>query len=237
MKRKNILFFLLVIFLGACAHTASEEAIQKANYHYQLGVSNLNDNNMQPAFVEFQKALEFNPHDKEIHNALGVIYLVKLEDYPNAVKHFKEALDIDENYSEAANNLGNTYANMGEFNKAIEVYKKAIANPLYKNAAMALNNLGMVYYRLSRFDEALDAYKEALKRFSSFGLPYYGLALCYNAKAQYGDASLAISRAIELDPLYKGNKDKAIEDLRDKRIRARGIEEKDIVDYLDILKY
>ncbi len=46
-----------------------------------------------------------------------------------------------------------------------------------------------------------------------------------------------MSRAIELDPLYKGNKDKAMEDLKDKKIRARGIEEKDIADYLDILKY
>jgi type IV pilus biogenesis/stability protein PilW len=237
MKRGNILFFLLIIFLGSCAGGPSEEAVQKANYHYQIGLSYLGDNNIQPAFVEFQKALEINPHDKEIHNALGIIYLTKLEDYPNAMKHFKEALDIDENYSEAANNLGNTYADMGEFEKAIEAYKKAIANPLYKNAAMALDNLGMVYYRLSRFDDALDAYKEALKRFSSFHLPYYGLALCYNAKGQYGDAALAMSRAIELDPLYKGNKDKAIEDLKDKRIRAKGTEEKDIADYLDILKY
>jgi len=237
MKRQNILFFLLVIFLGSCAGGPSEVAIQKANYHYQIGLSYLGDNNIQPAFVEFQKALEINPHDKEIHNALGVIYLIKLEDYPNAMKHFKEALDIDENYAEAANNLGKTYENTGEFSKAVEAYKRAIANPLYKNTAMALTNLGMVYYRLSRFDEALDSYKEALKRFSNFHLPYYGLALCYNAKGQYGDAALAISRAIELDPLYKGNKDKAIEDLKDKRIRAKGIEEKDISDYLDILQY
>jgi len=237
MKRGHILFFLLVILLASCAGAPSEEAIHKANYHYQIGLSYLNDNNIQPAFVEFQKALEINPHDKEIHNALGIIYLVKLEDYPKALKHFKEALDLDENFSQAETNLGDTYAHMGEFDNAIAAYKRAIANPLYKNAAMALNNLGMVYYRLSKFDDALDAYKEALKRFSSFQLPYYGLALCYNAKGQYGDAALAMSRALELDPLYKGNKDKAMEDLKDKKIRARGIEEKDIADYLDILKY
>ena len=237
MKRGNILFFLLVIFLASCAGTPLEEAVQKANFHYQIGLSYLNDNNIQPAFVEFQKALEINPHDKEIHNALGIIYLVKLEDYPKALKHFQEALDIDENFSQAETNLGDTYAHMGEFDNAIASYKKAIANPLYKNAAMALNNLGMVYYRLSKFNDALDAYKEALKRFSNFDRPYYGLALCYNAKGQYGDAALAMSHAIEIDPLYKGDKEKAVEDLKDKKIRARGLEEKDIADYLDILKY
>ncbi len=111
---------------------------------------------------------------------------------------------------------------MGKFTEAIESYKKAISNPQYKNAAMALYNLGMVYYRLSKFDEAMDAYKDALKRFSNFYMPYYGLALCYNAKGQYGDAAIAMTRAIELDPLYKGDKKKAMEDLKDRKIRAKG---------------
>ena len=233
----SILCSIIVLFLCSCAGSASKDEIHKANYHYQIGVSYLNDNNIQPAFVEFQKALKLNPYDKDIHNALGILYLLKLENYPKAVYHFKESLAIDKTFPEASNNLGNAYANMGKFPEAIESYKKAISNPQYKNAAMALHNLGMVYYRLSRYDEALDAFKEALKRFSSFHLPYYGLALCYNAKAQYGDAAIAMTRAIELDPLYKGNKDKALDDLKEKRIRPKGIEEKDINDYLDILKY
>jgi tetratricopeptide (TPR) repeat protein len=162
---------------------------------------------------------------------------LKLENYPKAAYHFKESLDIDKTFSEASNNLGNAYASMGKFPEAIESYKRAISNPQYKNVSMALYNLGMVYYRSSRYDEALDAFKEALKRFSGFHLPYYGLALCYNAKTQYGDAAFAMTQAIELDPVYKGNKDKALDDLKEKRIRAKGVEEKDINDYLDILKY
>jgi type IV pilus biogenesis/stability protein PilW len=236
MKRRNIYFLLLAFMLGSCA-SVSQEDLKNANYHYQLGISYLNDNNMQPAFVEFQKALELNPKDKEIHQALGVIYLTKLEDYPKAIKHFEEALDIDENFSEAANNLGNAYARIGKYNDAIKAYKTALSNPQYQNASMALHNLGMVYYRLSNFDEALDAFKEAIKRYSNFHVPYYGLALCYNAKGQYGDAASAMTRAVELDPLYKGNKEKAIQDMKDRKIRARGLEEKDLSDYLDIIKY
>jgi len=237
MNRGLILIFLLAVFFSACATTASEDAIHKANAHFQMGVSYVNDNNIQPAFVEFQKALELNPNDKEAHNAIGVIYLKKLEDNANAIKHFQIALKIDKNLSEAANNLGSAYANMGKYNEAIEAYKLALLNPQYRNTAMALNNLGMVYYKTSKFDDALDAYKEALKRFSDFYMPYYGLALCYNAKGQYGDASRALARAIELDPLYGGDKEKAIKDLEEKKLKAQGGEEKDISDYLDIMKY
>ena len=235
MKTGFIAFFL-VLCLSSCAGVTRDDT-KKANYHYQMGISYLNDNNIQPAFVELQKALELNPYDKDVHEAIGIIYLTNLEDYQKAIKHFQAALKIDENFSEAANNLGNAYSSLGRFDEAIESYERAISNPQYKNAAMALYNLGMVYYRLSKFDAAMDSYKDALKRFSNFYMPYYGLALCYNAKGQYGDAATAMARAIEVDPVYKGDKKKAIEDLKDKKIRAKGDQEKDIADYLEILKY
>jgi tetratricopeptide (TPR) repeat protein len=233
---KRFLIAVAVIISVSCA-TVTENDIKNSQYHYQLGISYLNDNNIQPAFSELQKAVKLNPHDKEIHNALGVIYLSTLEDYPMAIEHFQKALAIDKNYSEAATNLGNTYANMRKYDEAIESYKMALSNPQYKNAAMAFNNLGMVYYRLSKLDEAISTFKEALKRYSDFYAPYYGLALGFNAKGQYDDAALAMQRAIELDPLYKGNTDKAIVDLRNQKLRATGEQEQDLVDFLEIINY
>jgi len=235
MLKRFLIAFAVMIF-SSCA-TVTENDIKNSQYHYQLGISYLNDNNIQPAFSELQKALELNPNDKEIHTALGVIYLSKLEDYPKAIEHFRKALAIDKNYSEAATNIGNTYANMKKYDEAIESYKMALSNPQYKNAAMALNNLGMVYYKLSKFDEAISAFKEALKRYSDFHAPYYGLALGFNAKGQYDDAALAMKRAIELDPLYKGDTDKAVVDLRNQKLRATGEMEQDIIDFLEIINY
>lgn len=235
MLRVFSILLLALLTLG-CAGV-SEKDFKSAQYHYQLGISYLNDNNIQPAFTELQKSLKLNPGDKETHNALGVIYLTKLEDYPQAVDHFQKALTIDKDYSEAATNLGNAYAKMKQYQDAIASYKMALANPQYKNAAMAFYNLGMVYYRLSKLDEALSAFKEALKRYSDFHAPYYGLALSYNAKGQYGDAAFAIKRAIELDPLYKGDMDKAIDNLRNQKLRAMDEQERDIADYLEIMQY
>lgn len=234
--KTGFIFFTLIFCLVCCTGVTKEDA-KNANYHCQLGISYLNDNNIQPAFVELQKALEFNPLDKDVHEAIGIIYLTNLEDYPSAIKHFQDALKIDKNFSEAANNLGNAYKSVGQFDKAVEYYKVAISNPQYKNASLALYNLGMVYYKLSKIDEAVDAFKDALKRFSDFYMPFYGLALCYNAKGQYGDASTALTRAIELDPLYKGDKKRATEDLKFKKMTAKGDQEKDISDYLEILQY
>ncbi|GAB4411371.1 MAG: hypothetical protein OHK0032_07270 [Thermodesulfovibrionales bacterium] len=233
----RVLLYLIAALVISCASTGTDEKLQKATAHYQLGVSYLNDNNIQPAFVEFQKALELNPNDKEVLNAIGVIYLLKLEDYPRAVDYFQRALGIDKNFSEASNNLGVAYEKMGRFSDAIEQYRTALSNPLYRNAEKAFNNLGRAYYRFKRYSDAVDAYKEAIKRYSDFHLPYYGLALCYNAMGRYGDAAIALRKAIELDPAYRGDRERAVKVMMERKLLVKGDEEKDIEDLLEIMNY
>lgn len=235
MRILIIIAFIILMF--SCATMSNEERIQKASAHYQLGISYMNENNIQPAFVEFQKAIELNPEDKESLNAIGLIYLLKLEDYQKAVEYFERALKIDRSFSEASNNLGYAYEMMKRFDDAIVAYKSALSNPLYRSAEKAFNNLGRVYYRLKRYDEAIQYYKESLRRFSSFHLPYYGLALCYNALGRYGDAATYLKKAIEYDPSYNGDRDKALRDLKEKRLLAKGYEEKDLIDLIEIFNY
>ncbi|MEW6001858.1 MAG: tetratricopeptide repeat protein [Nitrospirota bacterium] len=234
LKAGNI-FILFILFLSSCS-TLGTGNIQKANAHYKMGRSYLNENKTQMAFVEFQKALEFNPRDKEALNSLGLVYL-QFEDLHKAAESFTRAINIDFNFSEAHDNLGVIYGRMNRWHDAINSFKVALKNPLYQTPEKAYNNLGWAYYKVGQIEEAVDAYKEAIKRMQDFYPSYYGLALCYNAKGQYGDAAMAINRAIELDPLYKGDKEKAERDFRNRRLIATGEEEKDFVDYLEILKY
>ena len=59
--RKTIFLLISLVMCLSCATMSKEERLQKASAHYQLGKSYLNNNNIQPAFVEFQKALELDP--------------------------------------------------------------------------------------------------------------------------------------------------------------------------------
>ncbi len=236
MAMKKLMILIMAVFVGSCA-TASIENMQKATAHYKLGVSYYGENNIQKAFVEFRKAFELNPEDKDVLNMTGIIYLLHYDDFPEAIDFFQKAVSVDPDFSEAHNNLGFAYEKSRKFNEAIDSYKKALSNLLYMTPEKAYNSLGRVYYRLGKYDEAIDEYKKALKRMADFYPSYYGLALCYNEKGRYGDASLAITKAIELDPLYKGSKSKAVNDLSQRKLNARGEEEKDIANYLEILKY
>lgn len=233
---RNILIFLIV-FLTSCATVETKDNISEASAHYQIGLSYYNENNIQMAYIEFQKALKLNPYNKEVLNAIGTIHLLKFEDFQKAIDFFQRALKVDPKFSEAYNNLGFAHEKTGRVNDAIGFYKKAVSNTMYQSPEKAYNNLGRVYYRLDRYDEALDAYNGAIRRANDFYPSYYGLALCYNAKGQYGDAASAIERAIDLDPFYKGNRDKAMEDFKNKKLKAKGEELKDIADYIEILRY
>lgn len=230
-----MLFSLL--FAMACATLATEDALQKAGAHYKIGVAYLNENKAQQAFVEFQKAYELNPNDKEVLNAIGYIYLIYFDDTAKSIDFFEKAAKVDPNFSDAFNNLGFAHEKSGRFDAAVSFYKKAVSNLLYPTPDKAYIGMGNSYYRLGKYEDAINSFKEAIKRAPNLGLPYLRMSLCYNAIGRYGDASTALTYAITLDPVYKGDKEKALEDFTIMMLKAKGYEEKDIRDYIEIIKY
>jgi len=235
-KIRVTVVLLALSLIVSCASTGMESRRQ-ADAHYKLGVAYLGQDRIQQAYVEFQRAHDLDPHNKEVLNAIGIVYLLHFDEPAKAIKYFEKAAEEDPDYSEAYNNLGYSYQTLGKFETAIAYYKKALSNPLYPTAEKAFANMGDSYYRLGKYELAVRAFKEALKRAPGLVPAYMGLALCYNAMGRYGEASTAMTQAIKLNPAYKGNADKAAEDLREKKLSATGYEEQDIRDYLEILKY
>jgi type IV pilus biogenesis/stability protein PilW len=240
MHLRYLFIFLLFVFVTACASTNSSDTANKADKataHYKIGRSYYNESKFQQAYIEFQKALEINPKDTEVLNGIGIIQLVQFEDSEKAIEYFKRALKVDKDFSEAWNNLGVAYERTGKIDEAIAAYEKAVANPMYKNPEKAYNSLGRIYYRAGQYDKAIDSLISALRRVNDYYPSFYNLALCYNAKGHYGDAATALMRAIELDPLYRGDRKKALQDFDNRRITARGPEVNDYMDFIEILRY
>ena len=238
MKHLKILSVLSLLFVIACATAQpAGDNIQSASAHYKIGVSYLNEGKAQLAFVEFQKAYELNPKDREVLNAIGIIYLLYFDDTPKAIDFFGKAVIVDPNYSEAYNNLGFSYEKLGQFDKAIPFYKKAVSNLLYSTPEKAYISMGNSYYRLGKYDDAISSFKNAVNRAPELSLAYMRMALCYNAMGRYGEASTSMTYAIKVDPVYKGDKEKALEDFTIMKLKATGYEEKDFKDYIEIIKY
>lgn len=233
MTVSRFLTVILCLALVSCATTGASDKKQ-SDAHFKLGVSHLNESSIQPAFVEFQKALQFDKNNKDAHNALGTVYL-QLEDLPMAEKEFDAAGRIDSTFSDAFNNLCYVQYRLKKWDAAISNCKKALSNPIYLTPEKSFYSLGRVYYRMGNYDEAIDAYGDAIKRLPGLYLAYYGMALSYNAKGEYGKASESMTRGLVLDPRFTGDRDRAEQAFSVRTGDAD--EDKDYRDFLEILKY
>lgn len=229
------LIYCIVLLFSGCA-TLSVEQEREVDFHYKMGVSYLNEGNIQLAYVHFQKAYQINPKNKDVLHSLGLIYF-QLEKFDKAREFYLKALSVDPMFSEVHNNLGVLYLRLNQLDEAERSFKIALTNPLYQTPERAYYNLGSVYYRMGKYESSIDSFTDAIRRSPSFYLAYYGLALAYNRIGRYGDASTAITKAIELDPSYRGNRSKFIEDIKKRLAVAKEEERVDLMDYLEILKY
>jgi type IV pilus biogenesis/stability protein PilW len=199
-----ILFWILIthsslLFLPGCATQAKVQRLKEASAHYKLGISYLNDQQNQQAFVEFQKAVELNPDDRDSHYALGHLYFVQLK-YDEAQRAFKKVLKIDPDYSEANNYLGKVYEQKGELDTAIREYQKALENPTYPTPDKAHYNLGIVFQKQGKLDKAIGEYQTAV-RINSDHLPaQYALAQLHADRGKFQEAISAYKEVLRLYP-------------------------------------
>jgi tetratricopeptide (TPR) repeat protein len=227
---------IMTVFLAlSCAGTGDKKS--KAGAHFKLGASKLHSMQYQAAYIEFQKALKLNPRDKEIHNAIGTVF-IKLDEYPKAEGYFLKAVRLDSDYSEAYNNLCFVYYTAGRWTEAERNCLKALENPLYVTPEKAYYNLARTYYRSGNFSGAIEAFYAALKRFPSLVPAYYGLAVAYNAQGRYGEAGDAIGKALARDVRFKGSRTRAEAEFR-RQLASTADKNavKDLSDYLEILNY
>jgi tetratricopeptide (TPR) repeat protein len=119
----------------------------------------------------------------------------------------------DENISVLLNNLGNTYAALGDANKAIEYLEKALEIDLkvfgdrHPNVAIRYNNLGSAYRALGEANKAIEYYEKSLEiDLKVFGDRHPNVARDYNnlgsAYSDLGNANKAIvyyEKSLEID--------------------------------------
>ncbi len=237
MKTRSLSLALVLsglILLFGCA--GSLEHKREADSFYKVGVSYLKEGKLQMAFVQFQKALQLDPDNKNVLNSLGLVYL-QLEEYDKAEELFLKSVSIDPEFSDAYNNLGVTYMRERQWAKAVGSFKKALLNPLYQTPEKAFYNLGTSYYRMGKFNLSANALRDAIKRAPQFSLAYFQLALVLNKEERYGEAATALQKGIDVDATYGGDRTKFMEDVRLKLLTAQGDDREDYTDYLEMLKY
>jgi FkbM family methyltransferase len=117
-----------------------------------------------------------------------------------AVAHFEQALQLNPDYGEAHNNLGNVFYFQGRFDAAVACYEQALR--LEPNFAVAHNNLGTVLSCLGRYEEAAAHCRQALALRPDYPEAHSNLAIALQGRGNAGEAIFHYEEAVRLKPDY-----------------------------------
>jgi len=193
-----LIFISFAVILAGCAEDKAltkRQSLAKQN----LGKSFLAQGDFTAGLNELLKAEELDPENPEIQYNLALGYrFINL--HSKSITHFKKAIKLRQNFSEAYNDLGNTYLILSKWDLAITCFEKALGNPLYATPHFAQNNLGYAYYKKGEYDKAVESYLKAIKRQPSFSRAFHNLGITYAAMNEWDKAVGAYKESIRYAP-------------------------------------
>ncbi|MGH9794394.1 MAG: protein kinase domain-containing protein [Candidatus Acidiferrales bacterium] len=166
---------------------------QFAMAYARLGVSYSNLGEQQQAAEHLRKAYELRDRVSELER----LYLTAhyhssvTRDVPKAIETYELWKRTYPRDFTPYNNLANSYAIIGQFEKALAEAQDAVR--LDPDSAFAYSNLGGAYFSLGRFDEAKSVYDQALGR----GVDTYGFHEMLFAIAYFRGDRAGMQREID----------------------------------------
>ena len=145
----------------------------------------------------FYKLEDLFPNEPILYFLMGMCEF-KLQKLANSKKMLEKCLQINPLLSQANHLLGNVLRDLGNFDLAIDSYKKEIV--LNSNYPDVLNDLGILYFIKNEFNKASDAYDQALKIDPGYADPYQNKAMIHIRQKQFDEARKLLGLAIKLKP-------------------------------------
>jgi type IV pilus assembly protein PilF len=189
---------ILVLVIAGCTTTGKPDATKMAEGYYDRGISHLQTKDYEKALVEFQRSINTDPKNKMSRYATGMVYDL-MGKYADAEKYYKEAIDIDSDFSDAHNALGTVYMKQKKWKEALKSFQRALNNKLYATPNITYVNMGDVYMNLEDYPKAIEAYGEA-KRFvnQDYIIHRLGMALLKAGKTK--DAIAEFQEGVAMTP-------------------------------------
>jgi tetratricopeptide (TPR) repeat protein len=165
------------LFTKACKHADAERFSESLHLFYKLE--------------------DLFPNEPILYFLMGMCEY-KIQNLAYSRNSLEKCLKINPLLSQANHLLGNVLRDLGNFDLAIDSYKKEII--LNSNYPDVLNDLGILYFIRNEFNKASDAYDQALKIDPGYADPYQNKAMIYIRQKQFDEANKMLGLAIKLKP-------------------------------------
>jgi tetratricopeptide (TPR) repeat protein len=174
-----------------------------ASAHNGLGFALYSQERYTEAAAAFRKALVLPGNYAAVsHDGLGLI-LAALTKYGAAVSEYKKAIESDPNYSNAHYDLAIVWGRQTKYQDAEDEFKEARRlNPNYNGDADFHYHLGLVLGLQGKFALAGDEFRAATNLNQNHAAAYNALGIVMTGLHKEGEARLAYSDALRVDPSF-----------------------------------
>jgi type IV pilus assembly protein PilF len=191
---------LAAVLLGGCqgskhvapppSYTQSQrEAAAAANL--QLGLGYLQQNNLAFAKDKLERANSEDPHNAEIHAALGLLDQ-RLGKDKDADREYREALSLAPQDPAMLNNYAVFLCSHGRAAEGVRNFEAAASNPLYRSPWAALTNAGVCQRQAHHESEAADLFARALRSNPSYAEAVFQASDLDLMQQKYASARLRV---------------------------------------------
>ncbi|MEK7487300.1 MAG: tetratricopeptide repeat protein, partial [Planctomycetota bacterium] len=133
---------------------------QSASAYYFRGLAYTEQNEIESAFQNFERAIQLNPNYADAYFNRGNIK-IKRGEIQSAIDDFTKAIQLSPNSWEIYTNRGNARELQKNFSGALEDHTEAIR--LNPTSADCYNNRGMTKHSIDDLNGALEDYTEAIR--------------------------------------------------------------------------
>lgn len=201
-RNQSILIIFLVLVLATCASTQNKLDKARAKdpqYQYNLGLFYLNNNNIDEAIKYFNRSLSLDPKNHLAWNALGLAQSMK-GNFEASIQAFSKALEANSQFTEARNNRGTIYFELGQYDKAEAEYRQALLDPNYTSRELPYYNLARLFFVQEKYDEAYDNVQKAIQVKNRFAMAHNLRGLILEKTGDLEEAVVAFEQAVKIVP-------------------------------------
>ncbi|MBN4077511.1 tetratricopeptide repeat protein [Sulfobacillus acidophilus] len=140
-------------------------------------------------------AIELDPKNAAAHHNLGCF----LANFGNdlAIEQYKSTIKLEDDFPDVHLNYGMALAEVGEYKKAIQLFKTAL--DIDSSDTMARHELACVYLELGLYHKAIKQLRIVINEDKKNVNALVDLGICYTKTGFYDEANLTFKKALKID--------------------------------------
>jgi type IV pilus assembly protein PilF len=173
------------------------DATRRAQVHTALAGEYFARGNFRVALDETRLAIKDDASYMEAYNMQGLVFMELREDVA-AREAFDHALNLAPNNPEVLNNFGWFLCTRGDTERAVDMLKRASADPMNATPEKAMLSLGLCYRRMNRNADAEQSLRRAVMIRPELIGALYNLAIITYERGAYEDADNYLNRYMRI---------------------------------------